>query len=143
MTDIAQLQPAPRPEFGSAWAVALAILALVAVAWFAYRWLRAEKELAAERRRAISWTEQERANRAARWHPDFSTRSLEDDELAIRLLRVAISPSGRRVLNSLEIGSVTVGAEGWEKAMDALVVTARARMAELNAFIDSYSDPAP
>ena len=43
------------------------------------------------------------------------------------------------LINSLTVGEVSTDEPGWEKKLDDLVISARARMAELNAFIDSYT----
>ena len=65
------------------------------------------------------------------------------ERLAIALYdRYSQSVGGWRYapeINSLTVGEVSTDEPGWEKKLDDLVISARARMAELNAFIDSYT----
>lgn len=138
MTNIA-LQPAPRVELaGSPWLYVCAlIIVLVAMAWFAVKWRQANRELEQWRRSTYDRAAMDREDRLARWEPAFYT---SDNELRIMLRRTAVNAHGRRVLNSITVGSVNTDAEGWEAARESLVITARACMADLNAFIDSYTE---
>ncbi len=87
------------------------------------------------------WQHEARLQRETHWAPEFVTSETSSD-IDIRLIRQAVTGNGRRPpFNSLLVGSVDTFEDGWEPKLDALVLNARARMAELNAFIDSYSEP--
>lgn len=119
--------------------VLLAVWALVMTAMavrFRSRVFRFRSGMRSAERRFEEARDSERARRTARWVPSFSSTSY-GSSLEIELQR---RTGSGLVVDRLSIGEVSTEDEGWEEALDALVISARARMASLNAFIDSYAD---
>lgn len=117
----------------------LMVVAALVVAGFAIaRWRLERKALLRERVRIEGWRNEQRLRREARWAPEFHT---DVGVFRVELIREVVTGTGRSVLNRLSIGEVDEDEPEFDKQMEELVVRARARMADLNAFIDSYVGP--